>query len=416
MAESITFAVPGTLGNIAGSGSDGVLIGMLAAKNPTAVLLKTAKDDPLCFTDDGGLYVDETAAIASATADDVELLPATPAVDDAAYFGHATHTFATLSLNLTTAGDGTWTIAWEYWNGTAWTALADVVDDTAAFEAATGWHDVAFTLPADWAKCTVDQINGYWIRARVSAYSAITTAPQAGQGTVTVSNLYVDDTVDFTDVGAGDVKLLPTTPTVGDGLYIGYSEKFCKIKIVTSQARTGTATIALKYWNGSAWAAVSVVDDDSAGYSATAGTHLIHFVPPADWVANTVANGPDGREGFFVVMELTALTDVTQAPLATQGWVYPLKTGAAGVTSPGSGTSCVVDMDAQTASGNTADSVFLLVNVTRGTHIAMTWPKTLGHASTSGALTVNPSDQLALVQIMEDGTTELANANFTMCV
>jgi hypothetical protein len=160
---------------------------------------------------------------------------------------------------------------------------------------------------------------------------------------------------------------------------------------------------------------LTTVDDDSAGYSATAGTHYVHFVPPTDWVANTAENGPNGQEGYFVACALTALTDVTQQPLATQGWVLPLSVGS-GVNSPIDGTIGLVDMTAGTKSGTNADSTFLLVNITKGTCVPFTWTKATAFDSAEVSLVVNRLDQIGLVQITEDGTTELAAASFACCM
>jgi len=412
MPENFSISVPGNLGNNAGPASDGVLYGQLTPTNPSKVLLKSLATAGLAYTDDGGVYVNETTPFGEATADDVEVLPATPAADDAFYVGHGTEQFARIDLNTTTQGDGVWTITWEYWDGDAWVALAGVTDGTTGFTSATGWASVTYTLPTDWSQCTIDGVLGYWIRARVSAYTSATTAPQVGQGwVITCDATWVDDTTDFTDAGAGDVALLPSYPVVGDGLYVGYTEKFCKMKVTTSQARTGTATLGLKYWNGSAWTALTTLADDSVGWSATAGTHLIHFTPPSDWVANTAANGPNGQTGFFVVMELTALTSVTQAPLATQGWVYPLKTGASGTRVPVPCTSFEVSYQAQTASGTTADSKFLIINATQGTCVESTWTKADTHDSEVLSLTFAKNDAFVLAQIIEDGTTEFADAS-----
>lgn len=413
-----TFCLPaaGTLGNDKGGAADGVLVGSLTATNPSKVILKSVSSPALCFTDDGGLYVDETAALASATTDDVEVLPGTPAAEDACYFGHATAQFDLLTLVISTQGAGDWTIAWEYWDGSEWAALADVVDGTTGFTAAAGTVTVAYTLPEDWAKNTVDSVNAYWIRARVSVYTSVSTAPQVAQGYVTtVDPVYTDDTTDATDADAGDVALLPTFPSVGDAVFYGYSARFCKLKITTSQARTGTATITPKYWNSSEWTALTVVDDDSVGYSATAGTHYIHFAPPTDWVANTAANGPNGEAGYFISMELTALTSVTQQPLATRAWVLPLTVGS-GVTVPVSGTATVIDMTASTISGTTADSKFIVVNVTSGSWSMFTWTKATANDREAINVLLNAGDSVALVQITEDGTTEFANAAFWLCL
>lgn len=137
------------------------------------------------IADDGGAFTDDTTAAGEATADDMTLLPATPAVNDAYYFG-GNDPFKSLQLNISTAGAGSWTITWEYYNGSAYVALQNVTDNTSGFTAGTGEFDVTYDFPIDWA---VDTVNAqgpfYYIRARVSAYTSITTQPLGQQADVT---------------------------------------------------------------------------------------------------------------------------------------------------------------------------------------------------------------------------------------
>jgi hypothetical protein len=130
--------------------------------------------------DDGGVQTDQTTAAGDTTANDMTLLPATPAQNDAYYFGYVTAPWDVLRLNIGIQGAGTWTITWEYWNA-AWVALSGVTDGTTGFRAAAGEHDVIWTLPTDWALKTVDSISAYWVRARVSAYTSKTTQPKGTQ-------------------------------------------------------------------------------------------------------------------------------------------------------------------------------------------------------------------------------------------
>lgn len=413
MSQTMNFQVSGNLGNVEGAASDGVLIGVMTPVAASKGLLKEQKTRGMCITDDGGLYVDETTPWSEGTDDDVEVLPATPATDDAVYFGSSSK-FNQIDFDLSTAGDGTWTITWEYWNGSAWSALAGVTDGSTGFTVADD-VTVTFTVPSDWAKNTVDGNNMYWVRARVSAFTSVSTAPQIASGYLTsVEAAWVDDTTDLGDVGTGDVKLLPDVPTVGDGFYIGYTEKFCKVKITTSQARTGTATITWKYWNGTAWTALSVIEDDTAGWVTTAGALIVHFAPPSDWAANTAANGPNGEAGFFVAAELTALTSVTQQPLASIATVLPLGTGADGIDSPVTGSVKEVAMNAGTASATNADSKFILVNANTKNAVPFTWTKADVTDKDTVSLSVTRNDKLLIAQITEDGTTEFADANFTL--
>jgi hypothetical protein len=136
--------------------------------------------------DDGGVQTDETVAAQNPAANDMHLLPAIPALNDAYYFGHAKK-FDVVWLNIGTQGDGVWTITWEYWNGAAWAALSGVVDNTNGFTTVAGLHDVSFTMPGDWATTDVGGVLGlYWIRGRVSSYTSVTTQPLGSQAWVEI--------------------------------------------------------------------------------------------------------------------------------------------------------------------------------------------------------------------------------------
>ena len=413
-------SIPGNLGTDAGPASDGVLIGQLTATNPSKALLKSHATACLCITDDGGTYVDETTPANEATGDDVEIVGTTLVAGDAIYIGHATLTAAQIDFSITTQGDyTTTTFTRKYWNGSAWTALSTVVDGTTEFEAAAGVVSLTYDLPGDWEKCLVDGVLAYWIQIECDATGGSVTPCQIGQIWWVVADadaVWTDDTTDFTDAGAGDVELLAASnPVVGDGFYIGHAtEKFCKLKVTTSQERTGTATFVLKYWTGLAWSAVPTYDDDSAGWSTAAGTLFIHFDPPSDWAKNGAGDGPNGETGYFVVMEMTAKTSVTQQPLATQGWIFPLSTGASGVDAPNSGSSIKVTMSAQTASATNADTTFVIVNCTQGKSASVTWTKADPHVEDTASLSVLINDELALVQVTEDGTTEFADASIAL--
>jgi len=143
----------------------------------TALVLKKLVEGVVA--DDGGVQTNETAAAQSPAANDMTLLPLAPAVDDAYYFGFS-RPWNLLWLNVGTAGVGTWILVWEYWNGAAWAALADVVDDTTAFTMA-GTRKVDFTRPGDWVPATILTMSLYWIRARVSSFTGMTTQPLGTQ-------------------------------------------------------------------------------------------------------------------------------------------------------------------------------------------------------------------------------------------
>jgi len=100
------------------------------------------------------------------TTNDMTLLPATLAVNDAYYFGHE-NKYKVLSLDVGQGGAGTYVLAWEYWDGTAWAALVDLDDGTNAFKNAYT-NEVSHTPQANWTLTTIQTMNRYWIRARVT--------------------------------------------------------------------------------------------------------------------------------------------------------------------------------------------------------------------------------------------------------
>jgi hypothetical protein len=134
------------------------------------------------LSDDGGVFTTDTTDANDADADDFTLLPATPVVGDAAYFAYP-YRFTEVEINVGTGGVGN-AVTWEYWNGSAWTALEGAVDNTNAF-ATTGTNGASWDLPWDWEKNTVNALGPfYWVRARCTTAGASgATGTQAWIGT-----------------------------------------------------------------------------------------------------------------------------------------------------------------------------------------------------------------------------------------
>lgn len=158
-----------------------------------AALAKLLRGRPVAaaILDDGGVKTDDTAAANEDTANDVDLTPATPNSGDAFQFGFGSQ-FAKLTLDIGTVGTGTYTVAWEYWNGSAWVALTGVTDSTTSFKTA-GVNRVTFTTPTDWAKKSETGFPDlYYVRAKLDA-GTVTAAPKAnrvymGPGTLASSS------------------------------------------------------------------------------------------------------------------------------------------------------------------------------------------------------------------------------------
>lgn len=154
--------------------------------------------------DDGGVLVDETAEANSEASGDMTLLPAAPAVNDAYYFG-AQVPFRALTVALSVAGEGDYTLVWEYWNGASWAAISSLIDGTQGF---TSSGAVTLEPPNDWAAATINGVGAYHLRARVSAFVSIATQPLGSQAYVGIQQQLADEVgtvtwsvVDWRDLG-----------------------------------------------------------------------------------------------------------------------------------------------------------------------------------------------------------------------
>lgn len=123
--------------------------------------------------DDGGVFTDQTDAANDIAAADMLLLPGSPGVGDAYYFGAQTP-FRELTITLSQAGAGDYTLVWEYWTGAAWAAIAGLHDGTYAFSQD---GSVTFTPPLGWAVAAVNGVPAYHVRARLSAFTSMSSQP-----------------------------------------------------------------------------------------------------------------------------------------------------------------------------------------------------------------------------------------------
>lgn len=128
--------------------------------------------------DDGGSFSD----IHPISSYPQALLPATFAVNDALYLGIDTSQddsgpFSSVVFDIATPASSTtsYTIAWEYWSGAAWSPLT-CHDETSQLSE-VGTKGVFWKMPANWATTAVDSVTGYWVRARVSARVGTPTSP-----------------------------------------------------------------------------------------------------------------------------------------------------------------------------------------------------------------------------------------------
>lgn len=131
------------------------------------------------------VFVDETADFNSFVNATLTPFPGTENVGDYFAIGF-TEPFSRITFDYAngTAGVGG-VVVWEYWNGTAWAALAGVTDATAGFTTAVADNlTVSWTVPAAWQARVLGSNSAslYYVRARIT--TVYTTNPVLDQGWV----------------------------------------------------------------------------------------------------------------------------------------------------------------------------------------------------------------------------------------
>jgi len=122
----------------------------------------------------GPVFVDETTDFNSVTTADWDVFPAGNAIGDYSAWGMP-EKFSRLLMDNTSGTAGTvGVVDWEYWDGSAWSALV-VVDGTSSFTAAVSSGQlVTWTPPLDW---TLLSLNGetaqYYVRAVITTIFTI---------------------------------------------------------------------------------------------------------------------------------------------------------------------------------------------------------------------------------------------------
>lgn len=129
-------------------------------------------------------------------------------------------------------------------------------------------------------------------------------------------------------VFSGDLRysiafdIYPDDAEINDAIYFYLSgdndpgRVFSGIKVNVGTAFAATSvTFVWEYWNGSAWAELTV-DDGTANWT-NIGQNVIAFTPPDDWRWTTV----NGAAGIWVRNRITAIDTPTEGG-ATQSYIY----------------------------------------------------------------------------------------------
>ena len=124
---------------------------------------------------------DETNEANSGTADDMDLLPVTlTAAGDGCYFGLDTP-FDWITVKVSTAGTGSYTITWKYWNGTQFDPIPAILFSEMSDFKVTGAKQITFKRPIDWdGTLAIAGITAFWIKAEADGGN-MTIQPKGAQ-------------------------------------------------------------------------------------------------------------------------------------------------------------------------------------------------------------------------------------------
>lgn len=162
----------------------------------------------LSYDTSAGSFTDETSEVNDDTADDVTLPPINSTTGDKYYFG-GFGTFKGLTIDISTAGSGTWDISWKYWDGGTWANLPNVTDGTSGFTNG-GANDVTWDTPGDWDTREIEGIDAYWVRPTVTSFTDLTTSPLGKLATLDGDRTLVAKT-------RGTITLSPSTNVAESG-------------------------------------------------------------------------------------------------------------------------------------------------------------------------------------------------------
>lgn len=135
-----------------------------------------------------------------------------------------------------------------------------------------------------------------------------------------IAGLWTDSTTTFTNettaIQSGTASPLSTT-TNNDGYIVGCNEIFGLIGItVSTGASGGSPAYEYKYWNGAAWSTLTTI---SVPTTYGAGTQIVVFAAPFDWVVGGSGTGVDQTKFNILVRATTAPSSTAIATTAI--WV-----------------------------------------------------------------------------------------------
>lgn len=165
------------------------------------------------------------------------------------------------------------------------------------------WQTLTFPATTDDPQDIVDAINNLWGTGVASLVASNVAPTEVWQiDDPAGAPVFVSELADFNSFALTDVDPWVAVEAVGDQFAIGSTGPFNKLTVRVSTAGVG-GTLTWKYWNGSAWTAVSGLADATTGFTVL-GQNTVTFTMPTNWVARTL-NG--GASLYFLVAEVATL-------------------------------------------------------------------------------------------------------------
>lgn len=195
---------------------------------------------------------------------------------------------------------------------------------------------------------------------------------------------------------------------VNDAFYVGNAIPFSEIAL---EIETGTPATwgddagLWEYFNGSAWATLTIALDNTDttaqdGLRPLQQDGAISFVPPSDWAETTI----DSQAAYWIRWRLTAL-EMDTTPVSATGWEIII---------PGDGFTCphggiitgirVIDSIAEGSEHSGSTVKFIVMNFTTGDHSGeLEWATAQRQDAFTGlTLAINQGDELAPLVTQED--------------
>lgn len=213
-------------------------------------------------------------------------------------------------------------------------------------------------------------------------------------------------------------QLFPDTPVAEtDYVYFGANTPFCEIGLdlsATPATYDAAGVLEWFYWNGSAWAALTIAHDNTHastkdGTLSFARDGALQFIPPTGWARSEV----DSQAGHWIRCGIASgkAANMTQVPI-TNSAEHSVVEPTNGFLCPEDGTVTGLRLsDGASTLHTTADVKFILMNYTTGIASSeMTFAQDVRNQTFTGlSLPVSKGDELGVLVTQEDGSAEPAD-------